>query len=1021
MQIESVAYGAEALDALWRSVGELKADDPMRSVTILVPNNIAGIVARRHLAKGWASRNGVAAVELTTLRRLAERLGTTAMALRHPLTMPVRAAAWRTALLGHRGLLTSIVDHPATIDALLAADDELRVVDDEALQGIASTNELTDEVVRLHRRVRAAVRADWYDEVDLLRAAVHRDLAPLGAVILYLPQDLTPPERDLVAALDRTSELRVLLGLTGLQRGDAPLQRWVPEAEFRSMTRPSPVNGTSAMNASDSDDEVRWVVRQVMEALGRHRADRIVLLYSRADPYARLLHEQLTAAGVAINGPGVRSVRERSVPRFVLDLLALPDSDFARVDLFRALSGVPVVDREGRRISTSLWERVARTAGVVRGPDWGTRLDRHRRTEEAVITRERSGDDPNEGLIARAQATIAAIDDVQAFVEHLREELNRGAGLQSWSALTEWAMEFMSEWLRGISESRLPAEEAYALATLRTTVRGLAGLHSVEASSTLADLRKTVEQVLSRTSPRVGQFGDGVYVGPVASSIGLDADVVFVIGLSEDAYPGRLHESALLPERARVAAGNQMRQVRDELDRRQRVLQIALSAAPRSIVTFPRGDLRRSTERLPSRFVLPTLRALSGNHHLAATEWATADYGSAMETVHSHAGELTTTSALLATEQEWRTRQSTTDGHSTDPIVIAARRLIDARASAELTAWDGLVGPLDGLPDYAMGSPSISPTALESYAACPFAFFARRLLKVEPLEQPEDIVIITPADIGTLIHAVMDDLVQGAKLEGGLPGHGQPWTAEHRLRLTDLLGARERDYLEQGLTGHPRLWQGEQRRIAADLLAMLDDDDRWRHTHQAAILDSELAFGLKALPSVELTVARGTVRLRGSADKLDRSANGALLVTDIKTGGFSRFTDIESDDAFVRGTKLQLPVYALAARAQYGSEATPVSACYWFVRKGHRRTAVEMSTELLNRFSTVVATLTDAIAAGLFPAKAPESADWTYVRCPYCNPDGMGYGDLREAWERKRTDPVLAHLVALIDPAGATA
>lgn len=48
----STAYGAAALDALRMVVAEAKRDDPMAPVTVLFPNNRAGIVARRHLAHG---------------------------------------------------------------------------------------------------------------------------------------------------------------------------------------------------------------------------------------------------------------------------------------------------------------------------------------------------------------------------------------------------------------------------------------------------------------------------------------------------------------------------------------------------------------------------------------------------------------------------------------------------------------------------------------------------------------------------------------------------------------------------------------------------------------------------------------------------------------------------------------------------------------------------------------------------------------------------------------------------------
>ena len=60
--------------------------------------------------------------------------------------------------------------------------------------------------------------------------------------------------------------------------------------------------------------------------------------------------------------------------------------------------------------------------------------------------------------------------------------------------------------------------------------------------------------------------------------------------------------------------------------------------------------------------------------------------------------------------------------------------------------------------------------------------------------------------------------------------------------------------------------------------------------------------------------------------------------------------------------------------------------------------------------------LVSSIARGLFPQRAPESPDVVYVQCEYCNPDGIGHGESREQWERKRLDPELGQLVALIEP-----
>ena len=48
----ATGYGRGALEALRSTVARVKHDDPMAPVTLLLPNNIAGIVARRHLAAG---------------------------------------------------------------------------------------------------------------------------------------------------------------------------------------------------------------------------------------------------------------------------------------------------------------------------------------------------------------------------------------------------------------------------------------------------------------------------------------------------------------------------------------------------------------------------------------------------------------------------------------------------------------------------------------------------------------------------------------------------------------------------------------------------------------------------------------------------------------------------------------------------------------------------------------------------------------------------------------------------------
>jgi RecB family exonuclease len=368
---------------------------------------------------------------------------------------------------------------------------------------------------------------------------------------------------------------------------------------------------------------------------------------------------------------------------------------------------------------------------------------------------------------------------------------------------------------------------------------------------------------------------------------------------------------------------------------------------------------------------------------------------------------------MPATEQDWQVRAASAGLSLADGVVDRARALLRARAGDEFTRFDGNLSGVTGLPDYAVDDRVASPTSLESYATCPHAYFVERLLQVEPLEAPEDLLVISPLQVGNLIHNSLDAFV--TRLTGSLPGYGEPWSAEQRSLLL-AIGADLADRFEaEGLTGHPRLWQRERLRVLGDLLVLLSDDDRWRASHDASVVASELRFGLDGEPPVEIPVPTGRVRLRGSADKVDLGRDGTIYVTDVKTGGFSRYEAIESDPV-AAGTKLQLPVYAYAARARLGDESTPVEASYWFVRKGGRRIPVPLSAEVADRYVDTLDVIVSSIAAGHFPAKAPEVPDFLWVQCHYCNPDGLGHSEVRTRWERKRNDPGLERLVRLIDP-----
>ena len=146
------------------------------------------------------------------------------------------------------------------------------------------------------------------------------------------------------------------------------------------------------------------------------------------------------------------------------------------------------------------------------------------------------------------------------------------------------------------------------------------------------------------------------------------------------------------------------------------------------------------------------------------------------------------------------------------------------------------------------------------------------------------------------------------------------------------------------------------------------------------------------------------LRFRGAADRVDRTAGGALWVIDYKTG---RPSGVDPDDPTRAGTMLQLPVYAHAARASFGAGDTRVGAAYWFVstRGQFRWAEIVLTPEVDERVDHVLRTIADGIDAGVFPCRVDPPSTWTRRFRSYTDPDARGTRDRYREWHGSATIP----------------
>jgi hypothetical protein len=1050
VDVRWVRYGRPAAEALRAAISGAKGDEPLEPVTVVVPSNYVGVATRRLLASGtlgpMSTRGtGVAAVSFVTVYRLAELLGSPGLigAGRRPVSTPVIAAALRATLAEAPGIFKPVAGHAATESSLVAAYRELRDLSDGALESLASRSDRASDVVRLHRMARQSLESSFYDEGDLLDAAtafVRKGGGPghLGGVVVYLPEMLTRHGGALLGAIADAGALMVLAGTTGASSADREVIRSVgridPTAERSHPGDDLPLRvvgaeWTQIVTVSDCDEEVRVAVRSVIDAARKGTPlDRMAILHASPHPYARLAHEQLSAAGIALNGDTPVSLTSRLVSRTLLGLLALPEGGWRREDVFAWLAGGPL-HYDGRSAPVLAWERLSREAGVVAGrTDWDQRLANLSagRVTEAERIRDEDPDAPpwmSERLLqdeARARA-------LREFVLGLIDEVTQAADqLHPWGTRAEWARGLLDRLLGGERRrAPWPLPERKAAERVDRALDRLACLDALESAVSLPVFARSLELELEADLGRVGRMGEGVLVGSVGMGVGLDMDLVVVLGLAEGTFPSPTRDDSLLPDQERESTGGELPLRSQEVDRQHRQLLAALAGASRQVLCVPRGDLRRNVERVPSRWILQMASSLDGER------WWSDDLLNARRDWLSHVASFDAGMRTLnfpANEQEHRLRTLMAQGASRLPLsVLAADALLGggaevvaARRSGQFTRFDA---NLHDLPVPSPADEIMSATRLEEWAACPFAYFVHNVLKVGEIENPEDELQITPRDKGSLVHGILERFVLEMieRPDDMWADRHTPWSASDRTRLMQIGEEECQRYEAAGRTGRPIFWRQSKKRIMVDLHKFLDQDSRYRLAHATQPLAAELGFGLggSALGTVALELPDGRqVRFRGKADRVDRAPDGTLHVIDYKTGKSDGFKDLNEDNPDAQGRHLQLAVYGQAARLSQGTPEADVWAEYWFISSVGRfaRIGYPITPSLLAHVGETLGAMVQGIEAGVFPHYPTEKTNVPWIECAFCDPDGLGVAELRRQYRHKQADAAMAPFVEFVDP-----
>ena len=698
------------------------------------------------------------------------------------------------------------------------------------------------------------------------------------------------------------------------------------------------------VSAFGAADEIATAAKEILKLVddGAAQFHEIGVVARSLDSYGPIIKEVFHQHSIPLAGTFEEPLAQAPLTKAVILLLNLPARDFLRNQVIDLLSSpyfrFPYADPKSLPFRPDLWDLATRELAICKGAAEWQRLRRYSRRDLAL--RQISQDEePRKIRIPAAQLNLLA-----NVVDELANDLLRLPDRASWQAYAS-AWKMLLEKYLGVARERETTAPADAVPRIAETILDilddLTGLDSVENRVALSDFTRTLQHWLERsrlTDDRRNR--DGVMALNATAARGVSFRALFVLGMNEGVFPRMIREDAFLRDRDREVLerdlGYKISQKLTAFDEEKLLFTLLVgSARERLYCSFQRAD-ESGRALAPSWYIDELTRAFGQGGQLC--ERTVIPRG-----IAEKAAVAPFDRDNLLQPQELAIRLILEGRDPTTLIEISSplpdlyqhgRRAVAAidRSYDRLLPYDGALTDFDHYWKH-VAERGLSPTALETYARCPFQFFARHVLGLDPIDRPEETLGPSAADFGELGHGILNSFYQSLIDRGYFKGSSAKVDVETTLQSVAARAFAE--YEEGNPVGYALAWeslktgmiQTLRQVIARDLSEMVESG------FAPASLETDMTTRLpgdwpEPLPNLAI---------RGRMDRIDQK-DGALRVIDykFKLGAKPASPDKNLLRAALRGERLQPPFYYLLAQSWAekqvrGGRPPAIAAEFYFI------------------------------------------------------------------------------------------
>jgi len=704
--------------------------------------------------------------------------------------------------------------------------------------------------------------------------------------------------------------------------------------------------------ADEAREALRWMkARMVRDEISPQEC---AIFTANPNLYQPLLRSAAREFGIPVRFTQSDALTSSPAIAALTSLLSLSAQNFKTTALFKVLRS-PYFSFGFQPATMSLLEKISNAAQIVEGQSqWA---ETWKRLAPAKLESQPDLDDE------RALKNLPRGEEAQNLQKQLDDFFARLTAPNGKRSQTEWTciLEDLLDNLKFYENISTDRDEL-ACQSLREALRALvmsesiAGARVVNFGQYLSDLQNVLEGA-ALDEPHV-KHGDSVLLGNMREARGLRYQAVALLGFSEGIFPEVERPDPFLTEDLRETFGLDSRLQREQgslfyqaITRANSHLLITRPYLSDDGETWEASPFWNAVKKLYEKEAMQTIRPDDPR--------PLADAASSQELLFWAVRRKGLPKTYAALADRWKNLQH-------------ARQVIHARRAKKAEGvYEGSTPNLKEILSQRYSPSQVwSASRLETYGSCPQMFYISAALGLDHSSPPAPGLDVM--QMGSILHKILEEAFKTAQR----PSDANEVLGNLPKIARQIFAAAPQDY---GFRPS-ELWELEQEQFLAELEATIKE--LARASEGWTPFAYEQAFGINNAPPLSIQLDQEKIYLRGVIDRVDQNKDGELRVVDYKSGS----SHLDKND-LENGRRLQLPLYALAARDALNL-GNPVDGIYWAIKaakagslklasyEGKEKTGVEAAIETLKEH---LQRIVDGVRAGEFSPRPPKGG------CPeYC-------------------------------------